>query len=835
MSIEEGRKAEAAKVAVYMQSNAKAAAVKEKETTSDSNKSDTSDGEGLLRKATATKKKGLSSWFGLGKKKGDKEKEKKEDEEKDRDVEKEREKERERERALLAKKAVEALNEVPAAKSHAPAAARFQAGSLPASDTSGSSCATVHTAASAAVAAAQKHASQDDSPKSLRSTASAISASASSKSQQQQRRQQQQQQDSDRNSSPDTSPKNRRVSLSGDICLGNAASSGKDVWQQMGSLQQQHRRISPPSSNRRASLDQQRTLPPLQMAKPRAPGGFPDAGRDAQSAQGERKHSPWDSGASAGVPGSSPKHSRESISPHEHRSINKPPSPHLRSPVGAERVKDAVTDFIRMSFGDEFQPQGAANGRNPWQISSGGEGESGSDAEGGKHYRQEPQTGGRRSVGRRSLDLFEHARAGAGSPHMGVWDDSPQAMKQHQRQQHQHHHHHQQQQHHHQGRPYRQSNLSPPEMSSLYPGRSAPSSPMGESSDLLNSSGRFSVSSAFAAYSPPESGSHHRRIPSGHSDRPISPHSKPPSPPTTGRASLSGQHVYPHSTQASPRNPFADTSDAESSGYDLNVRSSRRGRGGRASLELQRVKQVDEQDNSTGDDSSGGEGAARERRRYEVKVSQRVVANSARATGSGKNEHAVQVRHAGRQKQMRADDTSKRNCLGNYELDGLSSEQLARLLAKRQALGGNTAAGSAVGSPGQVSKQLQKEISRLSDSSSSLSVEDLPDPAGLGTMPPSFGSQKRTTREKTGTARRAQNVFEGMFSAAKKAPGRLMGKGHRDHVLQQAYEDVAGKFALSKDELGSGQYGVIRRCMEIETGKVYACKTIKKEGIRVSG
>jgi hypothetical protein len=206
-------------------------------------------------------------------------------------------------------------------------------------------------------------------------------------------------------------------------------------------------------------------------------------------------------------------------------------------------------------------------------------------------------------------------------------------------------------------------------------------------------------------------------------------------------------------------------------------------------------------------------------------VNHRVVVNSARAAGSGKNENAVQVRHAGRQKQMRADDTTKRNCLGNYELDGLSSEQLARLLAK-QAVGGNTPADSPVGSPGQVSRQLQKEISRLSDTSSSLSIEDGP------VQVPSLGSQKRTTREKTGTARRAQNVFEGMFAAAKKAPGRLMGKGPRDHVLQQAYEDVAGKFALSKDELGSGQYGVIRRCMEIETGKVHACKTIKKESIR---
>ena len=63
---------------------------------------------------------------------------------------------------------------------------------------------------------------------------------------------------------------------------------------------------------------------------------------------------------------------------------------------------------------------------------------------------------------------------------------------------------------------------------------------------------------------------------------------------------------------------------------------------------------------------------------------------------------------------------------------------------------------------------------------------------------------------------------------------KLLRRGVRDHVLRCAYSNVRERYALHKDELGSGQYGVIRQCMDVKTGRVYACKTIKKEGIRVS-
>ena len=77
-------------------------------------------------------------------------------------------------------------------------------------------------------------------------------------------------------------------------------------------------------------------------------------------------------------------------------------------------------------------------------------------------------------------------------------------------------------------------------------------------------------------------------------------------------------------------------------------------------------------------------------------------------------------------------------------------------------------------------------------------------------------------------------VFSGIGSLTG-AGKRLQGKGPTDYVLQQPYVVVTSKYVLHKDKLGSGFYGVIRRCMDLETGEVFACKTIKKEIIRVRG
>ena len=63
---------------------------------------------------------------------------------------------------------------------------------------------------------------------------------------------------------------------------------------------------------------------------------------------------------------------------------------------------------------------------------------------------------------------------------------------------------------------------------------------------------------------------------------------------------------------------------------------------------------------------------------------------------------------------------------------------------------------------------------------------------------------------------------------------RVRGRRATDFVLCEEYEDIHGSYALHREELGRGQYGVIRQCMSIKTGLVYACKTIGKESITVS-
>ena len=56
----------------------------------------------------------------------------------------------------------------------------------------------------------------------------------------------------------------------------------------------------------------------------------------------------------------------------------------------------------------------------------------------------------------------------------------------------------------------------------------------------------------------------------------------------------------------------------------------------------------------------------------------------------------------------------------------------------------------------------------------------------------------------------------------------------RDSILQQPYEDVRTHYSVSASKLGSGRYGVIRRCRHRETGREMACKTIRKEQIKVT-
>lgn len=56
----------------------------------------------------------------------------------------------------------------------------------------------------------------------------------------------------------------------------------------------------------------------------------------------------------------------------------------------------------------------------------------------------------------------------------------------------------------------------------------------------------------------------------------------------------------------------------------------------------------------------------------------------------------------------------------------------------------------------------------------------------------------------------------------------------RDHVLRIEYADICSDFVVASKEIGSGQFGHIRKCVERATGQQYACKTVHKISIRVS-
>ncbi|CAI7791469.1 unnamed protein product [Closterium sp. NIES-53] len=54
---------------------------------------------------------------------------------------------------------------------------------------------------------------------------------------------------------------------------------------------------------------------------------------------------------------------------------------------------------------------------------------------------------------------------------------------------------------------------------------------------------------------------------------------------------------------------------------------------------------------------------------------------------------------------------------------------------------------------------------------------------------------------------------------------------HTDFILRKPYRDVTEVFDVQEEELGVGQFGVIRSCVNRVTGALLACKTISKERI----
>ena len=103
--------------------------------------------------------------------------------------------------------------------------------------------------------------------------------------------------------------------------------------------------------------------------------------------------------------------------------------------------------------------------------------------------------------------------------------------------------------------------------------------------------------------------------------------------------------------------------------------------------------------------------------------------------------------------------------------------------------------------------------------------------------PSQFQHQQHLQDEGSTPGKKQASIAAALGLGSVNAAGmKLLGKKASlgDHVLQQPYEDVGKRYVMHRNQLGSGQYGVIRKCMDKETGGVYACKSINKDKIRVS-
>ncbi|CAI7808414.1 unnamed protein product [Closterium sp. NIES-54] len=52
-----------------------------------------------------------------------------------------------------------------------------------------------------------------------------------------------------------------------------------------------------------------------------------------------------------------------------------------------------------------------------------------------------------------------------------------------------------------------------------------------------------------------------------------------------------------------------------------------------------------------------------------------------------------------------------------------------------------------------------------------------------------------------------------------------------DFVLRKPYADIREEYVVARKEIGSGQFGIIRKCVQRQSGLTFACKTIAKAGI----
>eukprot|EP00475_Leptophrys_vorax_P021973 TRINITY_DN2986_c1_g1_i1.p2 TRINITY_DN2986_c1_g1~~TRINITY_DN2986_c1_g1_i1.p2 ORF type:complete len:378 (+),score=-13.41 TRINITY_DN2986_c1_g1_i1:140-1273(+) len=68
-------------------------------------------------------------------------------------------------------------------------------------------------------------------------------------------------------------------------------------------------------------------------------------------------------------------------------------------------------------------------------------------------------------------------------------------------------------------------------------------------------------------------------------------------------------------------------------------------------------------------------------------------------------------------------------------------------------------------------------------------------------------------------------------SAKQSCPGKVTAAHSPFSLFDRPTGRLEDHFALSADAIGAGEYGTVRRCTHLATGRVFACKSIRKDGL----
>ncbi|CAI5477468.1 unnamed protein product [Closterium sp. Yama58-4] len=78
---------------------------------------------------------------------------------------------------------------------------------------------------------------------------------------------------------------------------------------------------------------------------------------------------------------------------------------------------------------------------------------------------------------------------------------------------------------------------------------------------------------------------------------------------------------------------------------------------------------------------------------------------------------------------------------------------------------------------------------------------------------------------------RSGSTLTSRSSSSSLARSDSVGFGPSRFVLRQRYEDIGLRYLVHKEQLGTGEYGAVRPCVEADSGRLLACKTIRKQQI----